>query len=102
MNPTTALFPPAVYTSWWIGLILTLVVLIPLAVYLLHRTWRAARSIQYYAAGALAAAAGIVDNTRPISALDTTIDVAGDMVGAAGQIASKLDTIATVLAARAE
>ncbi|MBA3970285.1 MAG: hypothetical protein H0X52_09300, partial [Gemmatimonadetes bacterium] len=48
MNPAP-LFPPAVYTIWWIGLILTLVVFVPLSVFLLHRTWRAARSIQLYA-----------------------------------------------------
>jgi hypothetical protein len=35
--------PDAVYTIWWIGLILTLVVFVPLAVYSLHRTWRSAR-----------------------------------------------------------
>ncbi|MBA3495680.1 MAG: hypothetical protein H0T86_01070 [Gemmatimonadales bacterium] len=102
MNATEPLFPPAVYTIWWIGLILTLVVLVPWAVYLLHRTWRAARSIQRYAADALAAAAGIVGNTRHVAALDTTIEAAGAMLGAAGGVAAKLDTVATVLAARAE
>lgn len=96
------LFPPAVYTIWWIGLIVTLVVFVPWAVYLLHRTWQAARSIQRYAADALAAAAGILANTRNISALDTTIEAAGEMLGAAGRVVGKLDTVATVLAARAK
>jgi hypothetical protein len=101
MNPAP-LFPPAVYTIWWIGLILTLVVFVPLSVFLLHRTWRAARSIQLYAADALAAAAGIAGNTQHIPALDATIGVAGEMLETAGGVVNKLDTVATVLAQRAE
>ncbi len=101
MNPAP-LFPPAVYTLWWIGLILTLVVFVPLSVFLLHRTWRAARSIQLYAADALAAAAGIAGNTQHIPALDATIGVAGEMLETAGGVVDKLDTVATVLAQRAE
>lgn len=96
------LFPPLVYTIWWIGLIVTLVVFVPLAVVLLHRTWRAARSIQIYARDALQAAAGIEGNTKHISALVTTISVAGQMLNVAGEVAKKLDTVANVLAARAQ
>ncbi|MDQ3522617.1 MAG: hypothetical protein M3434_09830 [Gemmatimonadota bacterium] len=96
------LFPPAVYTIWWIGLILTLVVFVPLSVFLLHRTWRAARSIQLYAADTLAAAAGIAGNTQHIPALDATIGVTGEMLETAGGVVNKLDTVATVLAQRAE
>jgi hypothetical protein len=92
---------PAVYTLWWIGLVVTLVVFVPLAVYLLHRTWKAARSIERYAAEALQAAAGIVENTRNIAALDATIGVAGEMLESAGGVVDKLDTAATVLAERA-
>lgn len=99
---TEAVMPNAVYVIWWIGLIVTLVVFVPLAVYLLHRTWRAARSIQWYAAEALTAAAGIAGNTQHVPALDTTIGVAGQMLGVAGGIVNKLDTAATVLAKRAE
>ena len=96
------LMPPAVYTIWWAGLILTLVVFVPLSVFLLHRTYVAARSIRRYADEALAAAAGIAGNTKYIPALDSTIAVGSAMVGVAGQIVSKLDTAATVLAQRAE
>ena len=92
--------PGAVYTIWWAGLIVTLVVLVPLAVYLLHRTWRAARSIQRYAAQTLQAAGGIARNTANIAALDATIGVAGDMLAAAGAAERKLDTVATVLGER--
>lgn len=97
----TAQIPDAVFTIWWSGLILTLVVFVPLSVYLLHRAWRAARSIQRYAEEALAAAAGIAGNTPDVVALDTTIAVAGDLVGTAEAVAEKLDTMATVLAERA-
>ena len=93
--------PAAVQVVWWIGLIVTLVVFVPLAVILLHRTWRAARSIEQYAAAALTAAGGIAGNTASIAALDATISVATDMLGAAGGVVEKLDTIATVLADRA-
>lgn len=100
MNDTT--MPDAVYTIWWIGLIATLVVFVPLSVYLLHRTWIAAHSIKRYAAEALTAAAGIAGNTQHIPALDATISVGGSMVSVAGEIAAKLDAAGGVLAARAE
>lgn len=99
---TDATMPPAVFAIWWAGLLLTLVVFVPLSVYLLHRTWVAARSINRYAAEALTAAAGIAGNTKYIPALDDTIAVGSAMVGVGGQIAAKLDTAATVLAQRAE
>jgi TRAP-type uncharacterized transport system fused permease subunit len=92
--------PDAVYTIWWIGLILTLVVFVPLAVYSLHRTWRSARSIQRYAAEALQAAAGIERNTRNIAALDTTIGVATEILTVTGSVERKLDTVARVLEER--
>ncbi len=93
--------PPAVYAIWGVGLIVTLVVFVPLAVYLLHRTWRSARSIQRYAAETLLAAGGVARNTAKLAALDTTISVAGDMQTAAGAVERKLNTVATVLEERA-
>ena len=94
------MMPQAVYTIWWIGLIVTLVVFVPLSVFLLHRTYVAARSIRHYADEALTAAAGIAGNTKYIPALDSTIAVGSAMVGVAGEISQKLDTAATVLASR--
>lgn len=94
--------PHTVYVIWWTGLVLTLVLFVPLSVYLLNRTWVAARSIRRYADEALVAAAGIAGNTANIPALDTTIAVGVQMVGVAGEIVTKLDTAATVLAQRAE
>lgn len=101
MNDTSPVIPNAVYTIWWVGLIVTLVVFVPWAVYLLHRTWLAARSIERYAAETLTAAAGIVANTKNVAALDATIGVAGQLLEGAGSVAKKLDTTATVLAKRA-
>ena len=101
MSAGAPVIPDAVYTIWWIGLILTLVVFVPLAVSSLHRTWRSARSIQRYAAEALQAAGGIARNTASVSALDATIGVATDMLGAAGAVERKLDTMAGVLEQRA-
>ena len=98
---TSPTIPHAVYIVWWIGLIVTLVVLVPLAVYLLHRTWRSARSIQRYAAETLQAAGGIARNTVNIAALDATIGVASDMLAAAGSVEGRLDTVAAVLEERA-
>jgi len=95
------MIPDAVYTIWWIGLILTIVVFVPLAVYSLHRTWRSARSIQRYAAETLQAAAGIARNTANIKALDATIGVGTDMLNSTSAIGIKLDTVARVLEQRA-
>lgn len=92
----------AVITIWWITLIVTLVLFVPLAVYWLHRTWVAARSIQEYAADALQAVVGIAGNTQHVPALDTTIELAGEINDAAGAVSGKLDTMAGVLVERAE
>ncbi len=102
MTDSAGMFPGAVYTIWWIGLILTLVVFAPLSVYYLNRTWLAARSIQLLAADALQAAAGIAGNTANIVALDATIEVATQILGTAGNVAGKLDTVANVLEERAQ
>ncbi len=94
-------FPPAVFTLWRVGLVVTLVVLVPLAVYMLHATWRAARSIQLYAREALTAAGGIAGHTRHLPALNETINAATQILGAAERVDKKLDTIANALAERA-
>lgn len=99
---TDPLFPPLVFTIWAIGLAVTLFVFVPLSVVLLHRLWRAARSIQIYAREALTAAAGIAGNTAHIVALDDTIAVASSMLSTAGTIERQLGAATGVLATRAE
>lgn len=87
---------------WTAGLALTLIVFVPLAVVLLHRLWRAARSIQVYARDALAAAGGIAGHTASIPALDQTIQTATVMLTTAGAIEQKLNGATGLLARRAE
>ena len=87
---------------WAAGLALTLVVFVPLAVILLHRLWRVARSIQLYARDALTAAAGIAGHTAQIGALDQTIGVAGGILTTAGRIEQTLQAATGLLARRAE
>ena len=91
----------SVHIVWAVTLAIVVVVIVPLAILLLHRTLRAAMSIRRYLDEMLAAGVGIAGNTASISALDATIGVAGSMVEVAGSIKSHSATIATVLAGRA-
>lgn len=92
--------PAVVNTIWTVGLAVTLAVWVPIAVYSLHRTWRAAQSIRRYAYESLEAAKGIVHNTASISALTATIGVATDMVTTAEAVEQKLGAIGALLASR--
>ena len=94
------MFPDAVYTIWWVGLIVTLVVFVPLSVYLLHRTGSAARSIQRYAAETLQAAGGIARNTANDRRARRD-DRGGRRTcwRPPERVERKLDTVATVLGA---
>lgn len=92
----------AVQTIWLVTLLIVVVVIVPLAIWLLHRTLRAALSIRRYLDEMLAAGVGIAGHIASIKALDDTIGVAGAMVKVAGDIKSHSGTIATVLAARAQ
>lgn len=93
--------PTSVYILWWATLIVAVVVVLPLAVYLLHRTLRAARQIERYAATALQAGVGVAGNTANIAALEQTISVATDALGTAQAIERHTGTIEEVLANRA-
>ena len=98
---TTGTLPTAVYAIWWIVLLAVVVVIVPLAIALLHRTLRAALSIRRYLGEMLHAGVGIAGNTGSISALNDTIGVAGAMVSTAGSIKQHTGTIAAVLSERA-
>lgn len=93
--------PQAVYTIWLITLLVIVVVIVPLAVYLLHRTYRAARSIERYFAEMAEAGAGVAENTRHVDALEQTIEIATKIVSVAGNINMHSGTIKTTLAGRA-
>lgn len=94
--------PDAVYVIWAITLALAVLVILPVAVYLLHRTLTAARGIERYLAEMRDAGIGIAGNTRHITALDDTISVATQMLDTAGSINDHAATIEMTLAARAQ
>jgi hypothetical protein len=92
----------AAHVVWALTLGVVVVLIVPLAIVLLHRTLRAARSIRRYLDEMLAAGAGIAGHTASIAALDTTVGTAGAMLGVAGDLKQHSGTIAAVLAARAD
>lgn len=97
----TAPLPTAVYAIWITVLLLVMLVIVPLAIALLHRTLRAALSIRRYLAEMLQAGVGIAGNTGSIVALNDTIATAGQLVDTSASIKGHSATIATVLAQRA-
>lgn len=103
MSPTNVVVdaPSTVITLWWVALGLTVVVIVPAAVYLLHRTWKAARNIRRYTAEALEAGAGIAENAVAVAALEETIDRAGPLVSKARTLEDAADALAGILSRRA-
>jgi len=93
--------PDAVYWIWIFVLVVAVLVVLPLTVYLLHRTLTAARNIERYLAEMRDAGVGIAKNTSNITALDDTIAVATQILGTAGSIKEHAATIESTLAARA-
>jgi len=102
IDPSVRTLPWAVYAIWWTMLGVVVVVIVPLAIGLLHRTLRAALSIRRYLEEMLAAGVGIAENTSSIPALKDTIKVGSAMVETAGRLDEHSGTIAQVLAARAK
>ena len=92
--------PVAVYVLWWITLVVALVVVLPLAVYLLHRTLNAARQIERYAARALEAGVGIAGNTENVSALEDTISTATGILETTSSIEERTGAIREVFETR--
>jgi hypothetical protein len=93
--------PPVVFTLWRVLLVAAYLVFVPTAVYWLHTLWRTANSIRNYARESAEAAEAIERNTAAIPALDATIAVTTEVLTAAEAVASKLDTAASALDARA-
>lgn len=90
----------AVLILWTILLVVT-VLLLPLIISLLHKTWKASRNIERYFKEMNEAGGGIAGNTAHITALNDTIGVATTMLGVAGQIDENAATIKGALAGRA-
>lgn len=93
--------PQAVYIIWALLLAVVIVVVLPLAVFLLYRTLRMARFIERYFAEMVEPGIGIVQNTSHIKALEDTIRVATTILSVGGNINTHTETIKTTLAARA-
>jgi len=91
----------AVEWIWAVTLGIVIVVIVPLAIALLHRTFHAAWSIRRYLREMLRAGVGIAGNTASVTALNDTIRVAGTLVATAGSIKEHTGTIASVLSSRA-
>jgi hypothetical protein len=80
-----------VITVWWIGLLGTLVVFVPVMLYLLHSLWLTVRNIQIYAREALTGTEGIARNSRNFRALDDTIRITAELRAAVESVARKLN-----------
>lgn len=85
----------------WAILLVVTVLLLPLIVSLLHRTWKASRNIERYFKEMLEAGVGIAGNTDAVTALDDTIQVASTMLEVAGGINGNAETLKGALADRA-
>ena len=90
----------AVLALWWIALALAVLVIVPLAVYLLHRTWKAARSIRRFTAETLAAGRGIAEHTGKIQALESTLEIGGPIVEKTGRLRTAASELESVLRSR--
>lgn len=91
----------AVYAIWWIVLAVAVLVVLPLTVYLLHRVYRAARSIERYLTEMRDAGTGIAENTSHIPALDDTIAVATDILQTTQRIKGHSGAVGESLTQRA-
>ena len=86
----------------WTILLVVTVLLLPLIVSLLHRTWQASRAIERYFKEMKEAGLGIAANTEYVTALDDTIGVASGILEVAGQIDNNANTIEGAVSDRAE
>ena len=73
---------PAVYWIWGATLVIITLIIVPTAIYLLHRTLRAAMMIEQHTRESLDAAVHILKNTAAIPALDETIAAATSLIEA--------------------
>ena len=86
----------AVYWIWGTTLAIITIVGVPLALYLLHRTFKAACAIERYARESLTAGVGIATNTAAIPALEQTLATAGSLVEASKLLRERADEIGSI------
>jgi len=92
----------AALTIWIVTLVIVGLVIVPVAIALLSRALRAARSIETYFEGMLEAGVKIAAHTSAIPALDDTIATAVAMKPVAESIHGKTGAVAVILSERAE
>ena len=92
---------PAIVNILWIVVLAVALILFPFIVRLLHKTFIAAKNIERYLKDMKEAGLGIAGNTEHITALNSTIDVAVDILDSAGKINANAETIKVTLAGRA-
>ena len=85
----------------WVILLAVAVLVLGPIIRLLHKTLMAANSIELYLKEMKEAGLGIAGNTEHIKALNSTIEVAGDILQTAGGINSNSETIEVTLGNRA-
>lgn len=90
----------AVIALWWIALVLTVLVIVPVVLWLLHRARKAATDIRIFTAETLESAKGIAGHTARIGALDATIEAAGPLVEKAAAIEAATAELERVLERR--
>lgn len=86
----------------WAATLVIVILLVPVAIALLHRTFTAARSIQRYLAEMEAAGAQIANNTGAVSALDATEAGAVSMLETADKLNRHSASLAEALTTRAQ
>ncbi len=92
---------PQVVYVFWIIILVVAVLILPFIVWLLHKVLYSARQIERYLREMKEAGLGIAGNTEHITALNSTIEVATDILDSAGKINSNAETIKVTLAGRA-
>ena len=92
---------PTVVYVFWIIILAVALLLFPFIVRLLHKTLLAAKHIERYLRDMKEAGLGIAGNTENIKALDSTINIATDILDSAGKINNNAETIKVTLAGRA-
>lgn len=85
----------------WTVLLAVTVLLLPLIIQLLHRTWAVSKSIERYFKEMKEAGLGIAGNTGYVSELDNTISVASGILEVAGEIDNNAKTIKEAVSDRA-
>ncbi len=86
----------AAYWIWGTTLAIITFVVVPLALHLLHRTLKAAMSIERYARESLTAGVGIANNTAAIPALEATLATAGSLIEATKLLKERADDIGSI------